>query len=313
MAIRNNQFSRDKDGDRFERLQLILANIAAFAAELGIIGDRLAWALAAVTAWIAARAAAGVEEGEKNDAFEDLHNKVEETAEYYAIGREMLTTVIYDFGGKPDDFIERYGFKGATPRLYNLLYDRIEKWLLEDARLKALIPPDPRVVADAVTIKLAALRDEMYALYNAAYTEKSESDAAFNAKHTLFAVDSTQLTFLLLSAKMVWGDDDPKLRLIGLCPKSEIWTHNKPYSPKNLAFDDQTGTFSWDAVEDVDSYELSARIAGTTGDWTTFWTGTETSTTDKPAAPGIYDVRCRAIEGENLGNWSGAIEVDLSQ
>ena len=121
MAIRNNQITHDRDGDRFERLQSLSTNIDTFAGELGITGDRLTWAQGAVAAWTAARTNAGIEEGEKNDAFEDLHNYVELAAEYYATAREMLLTIIYDHGGKPDDFIERYGIKGATPRIYNEL------------------------------------------------------------------------------------------------------------------------------------------------------------------------------------------------
>ena len=35
VAIRNNSFSGDKDGDRFERLQSLAANIDTYAAELG--------------------------------------------------------------------------------------------------------------------------------------------------------------------------------------------------------------------------------------------------------------------------------------
>ena len=35
------------------------------------------------------------------------------------------------------------------------------------------------------------------------------------------------------------------------------------------------------------------------------------STTEKPAVPGTYNIRVRAIAGEDLGAWSGEIEVEI--
>ena len=66
-----------------------------------------------------------------------------------------------------------------------------------------------------------------------------------------------------------------------------------------------------DAVEDFN--RLQYRISLTAGDWSTFYEGVETSTTEKPAEAGSYDIRVRAIAGDKLGAWSGVIEVVIEE
>jgi len=309
MAIRNNAFSGDTDADRSDRLDLLTANIDSHAGELGVTGDRLTWAQDASAAWLQARSDAITEEGEKENAFEDFQNYVADTVVYYVSAREMLEQIIYEYGGKPDDMLYQYGFKDASPRRYNQLSAKIQAWLDMDAKLRALVPPDPRVAPDAVITELGNRLTAMLTGYQKAYSEKSESDLAFKAKHDLFADDSYQLSILFMAAKLVWGDDDPRLRLLGFCPKSEIWTEHTPPSPKNLTFNEDT--FTWDAVEDVDSYQLQYRLTGAVGDWTELYKGVENSFTGRPPDAGEYDFRVRAIAGEDFGRWSSTITVEF--
>ncbi|HOO52040.1 MAG TPA: fibronectin type III domain-containing protein, partial [Alphaproteobacteria bacterium] len=282
-------------------------------AEIGIEGDRLTWAQGASAAWAAIRALADVESGEMKDAFEDFHEYVEDCAEYYATARSMLMNIITEYGGKVDDFVERYGFKGDSPRRYKDLIAKIDAWILEDTRLRALVPPDPRVVPLAIVTQLGDRYDEMNRLYQAAYTEKEESSSAYDDKLTLYREDGFQLSVVFDAARLVWGVDDPKLRLLGFCPKSEIWTENHPHAPKNFAYDGVSGEFSWDEVLDVDSYEVMYRLTTKSGDWSALYAGTERSTTNKPPDPGVYDFRVRAIAGEKDGNWCTPITVDMSE
>jgi len=311
MAIRDNGFTVDSTASRGERLQSVSSNIDTYAAELGITGSRLTWYQDASDEWDTAVAKTITESGEKEDAVEDFNRYVDEVTQYYVAARKMMENIIYEYGGKPDEFIVRYGFKGESPRSYYDLGSKIKAWIDTDTKLKAMVPPDPRVAPDAVTTTLSDMGIQMDALYDAALAERSESDAAFAAKHELFAQGSYQLNILLSAATLVWGNDDPRLRLLGFCPKSEIWTEKKPPAPKDLAFDE--GTFSWSAVEGADSYQLQYRISQTAGDWSTFYEGVETSTTEKPAEAGSYDIRVRAIAGEKLGAWSGVIEVVIEE
>ena len=312
MAIRNNAFSQDTDSIRGERLVLLSKNIDTFAAMLGITGDRLTWAQGASAAWRAAISATITENGESEDAFEDFHDYLEETSQYYAAARVMLENIIKEYGGKTDDFIFRYGFKSPSPRMFPDLCAKIEAWIEYDAELKALIPPDPRVVSDTIITQLTDRLATLKTSYTNAYREKQESENAYNVKHRLFSGDSYQLNIIFVAAKLCWGTDDPRLRLLGFCPKSEIWTHKKPPAPKNFEYDDLSGTFSWDAVEDADLYQLDCRLINKKGDWAHIYEGAESSTTNRPPIAGEYDIRCRAIAGSTSGNWCTPITVDFA-
>ena len=307
MAIRNNSFSQDTDAVRGERLDLMSSNIDTYAALIGVVGALLAWAQGAAAAWLSAFAAAIGESGESEDAYENLHNYLLQAAKFYATARTMLQNIIWDAGGKPDKFIESYGFEGRSPRDYFTLRGKIEVWLNLDAKLKALIPPDERVVPDPISVQLATYRDTLLTMFDTADDESTESENAYAAKHLLYDTDAYKLNIVLMSATLVMGDDDPRLHQLGFCPSSEIWTAHTPPSVKDLLY--AAGLFSWTAIEGVDSYELQCRLVDETGDWTTFYEGADTSTTEKPAAPGTYNVRCRAIAGDDLGAWSGEIEV----
>ncbi len=308
--INNNRFSWDDDSDRAERLELLSANIDTYAVEIGYDGARLAWAQGADVAWEDARATAIVEKGGMHNAFEDFHKFVDESAIYYSSAKEILLTIIWEHGGKPDDFIELYGLKGESPRRYKKLIAHIDAWLKEDALLRP--NNDPRVVPQAILDQLSAKRNQMETLYQASYQEKTESDEAFAAKFELFSDDSYQLTILYNIACMIWGNDAPKLQLLGFCPSSEIWTENKPPHPTNFAYDDVAKKFTWDVVEGVDNYEIDYRLTGASGDWTQLYKGVDTSTQHKPPDPGEYDFRIRSWADDDSGAWSGVIVVNFS-
>ena len=310
--LHDNNFTNQTNEERTECTGLASGNIDTYAVELDVTGARLLKGQTMGPAWLTALATAGVEEGEKNEAFQEFHLGLDGGTKRYVELKDFLLAIIWG-QQKPDLMVNAYGFNMLSPNTYNKFLGAVEKWEINHDRLVAEIPPDERVLPAALMADLIAKRDALAVLWSASMKENEEATLAWNAKLSLYNEDSLFLKWLFTLAKIYWGDDDPRLRLLGFCPSSEIWTHNSPYAVKGLAWDPVTGTFSFNAVDDADSYELSARITGTTGDWTTFWTGAETSTTDKPSAPGIYDIRCRAIEGENLGNWSGAIEVDLSQ
>jgi len=310
--ITNNGISADTDGVRVARTELLSGNIDTYAAELGIVGTKLAACQTAAVDWMGAITITGVEAGEAERATEEFNTALSAAYTYYTRAKGVLLSIIYDID-KNDQIIKEYGLNGAAPRDFNGLDNKINRWIETDARLNAEVPPDPRVAPASIVAGLATHLDTIRSLWHNSATEMQQKTEAYRAKQNLFDMHSSLLSFVLSVAKFTWGDDDSRLRLLGFCPSSEVWTQNKPHAPKNLAFDPDTGIFSWDVVEDVDSYELSARITGKKGKWTTFWGGTENSTTDKPSSPNIYDIRCRAITGDTSGNWCTPIEVDLGQ
>jgi hypothetical protein len=118
------------------------------------------------------------------------------------------------------------------------------------------------------------------------------------------------LSILLMVAKLVWSNDNSRLMLLGFCPKSEIWTEHKPPAPKNFYFNEDT--FAWNAVEDIDSYELQYRLTSVSGDWSELYKGSNIFFTGRPPEPGRYDFRVRAYTKRHFGKWSSIIIVVFS-
>ena len=312
MAITNNSITSDIDNVRSERLLRLSHNIDTYAAAIGVDGELLIWAQGANAAWSHTRALAGVERGTMTDMFEDLNLYLDETYRYYTLVKSLLTTIIKQHGGEFDDLIKRYDIDGGTPQNYRPLTSCIDAFLAEDARLRALVPPDPRVVSQAFVDELTARRAKVNQLYQKAYDQKAISLAATANKRRLFKEDSLRLAIILSQAKLEWGDDLSTIQLLGFCPKSKIWTKKRPPSPKNFRYDSADEMFKWDVVDGATEYELECRLAKTTGAWTQLYKGAENHTDAKPATSGTYDCRIRAWKDDVEGRWSAVIVVDLS-
>jgi len=269
--LKNNQFTSDTDGERLERLQLLSANIDTHAVELEIIGDKLLRCQTGGADWNSAVVNAGVEDGESQEATETLDQALLAAHDYYVAAKEHLLSIIYDIG-EPDEIIEEYAVKGDAPWNYNGLFIKFNKWLETDTRLKALVPPDPRVVGATVIANLTTHRDTINTLWHDAQEERREKSEAYAAKRELFDKQSSLLTFVLGAAKLVWGNDDPRLRDLGCVPKSEIWTPGQPEPPEpggatypdpveNLKAENITtpiivNKVSWDVLAGANSYSV---------------------------------------------------------
>ena len=104
----------------------------------------------------------------------------------------------------------------------------INAWKRCHDRLLAEVPPDSRVVSDAIMTQLLTHRDIVDDLAIDARAERKERIDANAAKIALFDADSKLLSFLFSLCKLTWGDDDSRLGLLGFVPKSEIWTPGTP-------------------------------------------------------------------------------------
>jgi len=306
--IINNNITNDTYTERAERIQLLSTNIDDFAVELGIAGDRLTACQDADTQWEDASAKGVVEDGQMDEAYETFHQSVKAAAEYYQMAKDHLLTIIYEAEGAPDDFINAYGFDVDSPRRYKKLTAAIEAWKRNHDFL--IGKNDPRVVTDAIMTNLLTHKTTIDGLSNVAFIEKEEADTAFDEKQALYDVQTRLLQFVFSAAILTWGNDDPKLNLLGFKPKSEVWTENKPPHPTDFAHDGMQ--FTWDVVEGVDNYEIDYRLTGASGDWTQLYMGAENFTTKKPPDPGEYDFRIRSWADDDSGAWSGVILVNFS-
>lgn len=197
-----------------------------------------------------------------DEAYEEFNKAVVAASKYYSAAKGHLLTIIYEIGGKPDDYINRYGFNVDSPRKYKPITGAIEAWKREHDRLKAI--PDPRVISDAIMTKLWAHKTGIDGLSQVAFIEKNEADTAFDEKQALFDAQTNLLQFVLTAAVLTWGNEDPRLNLLGFKPKSEIWTPGNGGTspdigvPQNIAAEvvGEDVKISWDAVEGVDSYQL---------------------------------------------------------
>jgi len=85
--------------------------------------------------------------------------------------------------------------------------------------------------------KLTDYAAELWDLLRDSETERNESREAYKTKAQLYSVDSKQLRISFNIAKVTWGDDDSKLRLLGFVPSSEVWTEGDP-EPGSVTFPD---------------------------------------------------------------------------
>ncbi len=309
MAIlKNNSYTDDDDGVRNERCLHLQNNIDTYAAEIGCTGVHLTWAQGCYDTWTDLCATTIVEDGQKQEATQEYQKKFAECREYYQNAKDLLKSIIWEYE-KPDEIEEAYGVRFNTPRSRPLLVHVIKAFKIQHDLFEAA--GDPRVIADSIVTQMVTLKDEMEDMATTAGTEKREASQAFDNKQNEFTTGSDRLKIIYNMAKIVWGNDDPRLFELGFVPKSAIWTENKPPHPTNFIYDDVAKKFTWDAVEGVDEYEIDYRLTGASGDWTQLYKGANTSTATKPAEPGDYDFRIRSWKGDDSGSWSGVLLVNF--
>jgi hypothetical protein len=265
--LKGNSFTQDTEDERSERLDLLSNNIGDYSVALGLSPAKLLWAQGASDAWEAARSASTIETGQYEEAFEEFNQAFQIALKYYSDAKELLLSIIWELE-KPDDFIVAYGFKDS-PRSLKSLASAITAWHDNHEILKALVPPDPRIVNDAIVTELVAKRDALNLMQRGARKEYREKVDANAAKRALYDGDAKSLFFVFSLCKLTWGDDDSKLGLLGFVPSSEIWTPgmpvpggaNYPDKPENMkavkASDPLTGIMvSCDLLNGAATYNI---------------------------------------------------------
>jgi len=228
--IIGNKFSKDDDSVRTERLQYLAANVEELAPELGLSDDVLTWARGAYDRWYEALLTANAEGAETEGAYVGLELAVEPAVKYYAAVRKLLMSII-ERHGEDREIVEAYGFKGKSPRRYKKLVPAIDLW--KETHDKLVAAGDPRVVNETIIAKLVAHRNEVNDAWRKALEEKREAAEAYETKREIFDEDCDMLRFLFNLCKLTWGDDDPKLILLGFVQKSGVWTFKKKNEDEN--------------------------------------------------------------------------------
>ncbi len=313
--IKNNSISADTQGERIERLTLLSANIADFAVEIGVSGTRLTKAESAADDYLAAIADAGVQAGQTDEAFEEFRKAEDDCAKFYTKAKEHLLAIIWE-REKPDEFIEAYGLRGESPFRYPGLLAKISTWKSNHDLLVAAL--DERVLSAAAMANLLALRDTMVDLRTAAYKEKREADDAYDALHDLFKEHTKLMSFVYTAAILTWGDEDPRLNLLGFLPASEVWTPGgggEPSGeigvPANLAysFNGANVRLVWDAVAGADGYWLSHTMFPPL--FLKIYEGADTFFEHIAPDNGTHYYNVRAKVGDEYGAYCEAISVEV--
>ena len=221
----NNGISLDTIDIRLYRLLRMQNNIDAYAVALGVSGALLAWAQACYDRFSGAVTSAGVEDGESKDATIILHDLWATFGDYYQQAKDILEAKLAMF--KPDEHLQAsYGVDKRTPETYHDLITAANEMIAKHDEL--VLSGDERVIAQAIINQLTIHRNNFVAQVETAGIERRESDEAFNLQHSYFDEDTENLRYIFTIAKLIWGDDDPKLKDLGFVPASEIWTPGQP-------------------------------------------------------------------------------------
>ncbi len=260
--LKNNNFTKDSEGERTERLVALSANIGAVAVELGLPAAKVTEAEAAQTEWDADLSAATREAGEAQEATEELNKAIAAAYEYYVRAKAYLLGVIHEIE-YPDKIIVAYGFDVDAPTDYKGLHNSIKTWIDEHAVLSAA--GDPRVVNATIIGNLTTHFATLDSYYRSRLDEKDEAIRATETKRATFVRHSKLMLHIYTLACLTWGDDDSRLRLLGFVPASEVWTPGgggEPSPeigvPSNLqaVVEGDNVRISWDAVAGADGYYL---------------------------------------------------------
>jgi len=311
--LKGNSFSRDTEGERTERLIAFSGNIGDVAVELGLPADKLAASEGALDVWEDVLSASTREAGEAQEATEELNKVIKAAYDYYVGAKAHLMAVINEIE-YPDKIIIAYGFDDDAPTDCKGLRNALKVWIDEHAVLAG--EGDPRIVNDTIIAKLTEHYDKLEAFFRLRLKEKDEAIRATETKRAVYTQHSKLLSFVHSLACLTWGDDDSRLRLIGMVPSSEVHTPGGGASPgigvpENLTavFGEEDVRITWDAVEGADGYYLSHTQFPPL--FLRLYEGEATEFLHEMPDNGTHYYRVRAKVGDESGEYCDAVSVDV--
>jgi hypothetical protein len=312
MIFRSNAFTSDTDSDHLARATEMADGLAIHGLDLGFLAPEIEVFTAYPAIFETALFKMDEEKADVDEKYTALHDEEDAVRAQYSACQK---TIIGEMAVATEDvkaYLEsRFDIYGSQPNSQSGFIN-VAASMLKGYDDLAVEHPD--ILLPAVPFEDLRTKLTSFSVTTGEISEEvSQKREATVEKNLERGMGNKYLSRGFHRALAFWGDNDSRLLELGFVPKSMIWTDNKPYSPKNLSYDEPTGTFSWDIVDDVDSYQLDCRLNNSTGDWTIMYEGTENSTISKPPTPAEYDIRCRAIAGDTLGNWCTPITVDFTQ
>lgn len=308
MAIRNNNFSQDDYSQRVRRLASIHSNIDEFAAELGLSGDLLHWAQNAEADFKAFESEAWNKRNDSKSAFSAFRRKQVEARALYQKAKDILRAMIASHDNA-DEIIRAYSIDGRTP----ITREGIETAVDDLAAQHDVYVAEGAewVLPDHVVDSLRTLRAEMRELHTVARNKREKAKIAREAYHKRFREDTRKLRLVYEMGVLAWGVEGTEFMVLGMLPKSMIWTKQRPPSPGNLRFDASSREFRWDRIDGADSYEVNYRAEGKGGHWTSVYEGAENRFVLEEGIAGALEFRVRAIAEGKEGHWSGVLRVEI--
>jgi hypothetical protein len=311
---RTNDLGNESDDQRQARLYLLSGNIDTHKVALGVTGTLLTWAQGASDNWIALSVAASREAGDVDEAYQEFQLKYRVAQEKYSVVKSLLLAVLDDYQDN-DEAAEQYGVMKETPRTIEAVYRGIEQIKAQHDIYTAAV--DPRVIADSLVTALMAAANEFYPLWKFAVTQKKEARQAYDLKQAAFANDTKKLRLIFNMAVAVWGNNDPQLKELGFVPASEIWTPGGGVNPTIGIPEDLASEIIgadvrvfWHAVVGADEYQLSHTMHPPL--FLQLFEGAETEFLHLGPDNGTHYYKVRAKVGEDYGEWSEQIEVEVT-
>lgn len=306
---RNNSFTKDSINVRLYRLMRLQNNIALYSAELGLSQSLVTWANSCYTNFSQAVTDARVADGEAKDSTILLHDKFAVATVHYQKAKELIIALLKQSNDSKFLYAS-YGVNKTTPISYNGLVEAVETFAETNARLVAA--GDPRVISQVVVQNMVAAKNNLLAEMEKAGIKQRKSTVAYQTQHSLEQKDTPNLRFILKTAVLIWGNNDPRLRDIGFVPKSQIWTpmDGGLPEPANFAYVPASVSFTWDTVQKATAYRIEHR-EGETGEFSIITETPNTKWVLNLPYFGEHFFRVRALEGEESGFPTVPIKLGL--
>jgi hypothetical protein len=299
----DNNFTRDTLSGRSERLQLIKLNFDDVIDDLeGIPSSVSTWAATCNEAYIALRVAAESADGQvkgtttaSKEAFKFLKSE-------YLIVKAIASDIFDD----DKERFEYYNFYLPYPPTQDEQLFRIRDVLNENARAvtASLTPVLPTNLVTRLTTALAAAT----AAGEAKFKAKEAAINAYRFLKTRWNADSKLLKKLYNLCVANWGDDDPRLNLLGYACASQLNTGgggHVPDAPSGLHLIDST--LAWTSVQGATSYGVSLSSDGGSN-WESDIPASSNSQTVPVLEIGKLYYRVRARNAHGFGEYSGTFE-----
>jgi len=304
--ILNNGFAHDSYALRAARLSLLSSHIATYTVELALPVALETWATCAFTAWNTAHVSADSEKGEMDVAFEEFQIAFDELIDRYQRVKDLLWSLITDTENG-DEIAAQYGITGTTPEDFHTLYERCK--LVKETTTRLTAEGDPRVLSPAIIDGLDTDADAVMGLWQVAYSERKESQSSHQVLQNLYKEDAQKLRLVYNYCTLTWGKYSPNLVELGFAI-AEKQNAGQPDQPVNfaLSYDAPTLFFTWNAVENTTSYQLT--YSADREDWEELYSGELNEFSyEPPTGLRYYRVRARNVNG--YGKWSDIISHEV--